>query len=293
MLSVDNVSKTYPNGIRANQNISLSIEPGEAVGLVGPNGSGKTTLIQQILGVLKSGGGSITIDGKKNDSSKVAYVPQFPAIYPALTVCETVLAALYYIGISKKSALARAEAALERAGLSQISKQYTYALSGGQKKLLSVACALAQEKPYLILDEATAMVDILSKENIWSIVCEEKDKGAAVLIASHDISEIKRVCSSFVLMKNGEIVFRGKPADIKTDFCRCLITAANADAAADALLASCRTFERNGRDFKLVTQDVVQMLAALNEVSNASEILGLECEHPAFYEGILSMLKRM
>lgn len=293
MLSVDNVSKTYPNGIRANQSVSLSVEPGEAVGLVGPNGSGKTTLIQQILGVLKTGGGSITIDGIKNDSSKVAYVPQFPAIYPALTVRETVLAALYYIGISKKPALTRAEAALERTGLSQIAKQYTYALSGGQKKLLSVACALAQEKPYLILDEATAMVDILSKENIWSIICEERDKGAAVLIASHDISEIKRVCSSFVLMKKGEIVFRGKPVDVKTDFCRCLITVANVEAAAHALETSCRAFERNGRDFKLVTQDVVQMLSALNEISNASEILGLECEHPAFYEGILSMLKRL
>ncbi len=115
MLSVDNMSKTYPNGIRANQSVSQSVEPGEAVGLVGPNGSGKTTLIQQILGVLKTGGG-ITIDGIKNDSSKVAYVPQFPAIYPALTVCETVLAALYYIGISKKPALARAEAGLREPG---------------------------------------------------------------------------------------------------------------------------------------------------------------------------------
>lgn len=135
------------------------------------------------------------------------------------------------------------------------------------------------------------MADILSMENIWSIVCEERDKGAAVLIASHDISKIKLVGSSFVLMKKGEIVFHGKPADIKTDFCRCLITAAKADAAADAPLASCRAFGVTGAILSLSRKMLYKCLRRLMR-SRASEKLGLECEHPAFYEGILSMLKR-
>lgn len=291
MINITNVTKTYPNGVQANKNISLTVAQGEVVGLVGPNGSGKTTLIQQILGVIKIGCGTITIDDRENDPSRLAYVPQFPAIYPALTVNETVLAALYYCGYNKREALGKAEITLTRAGLTSIANHYAYALSGGQKKLLSFACALAQEKQYLILDEATAMIDILSKETIWKLIGEEKDKGTAVLIASHDIPKIKRLCSSFVVMKNGEIVFRGKPMDLKSDFCRCKITVASIESTMKALLEAGGNFLQNGSEFEIITDDIAQMLLLMQDVAGASEILALECEHPAFYEGILSIIK--
>ena len=99
MIEVQNVSKTYPTGIRANHSISFTVAQGEIVALVGPNGSGKTTLMQQMLGVLKIGEGSIRIDGEENNTQNIAYIPQTPAIYPALTVRESLLATTKYLGV--------------------------------------------------------------------------------------------------------------------------------------------------------------------------------------------------
>lgn len=102
MIEVQNVSKTYPTGIRANHSISFTVKQGEIVALVGPNGSGKTTLMQQMLGVLKIGEGSIRIDGAENNTQNIAYIPQTPAIYPALTVRESLLATTKYLGVPQK-----------------------------------------------------------------------------------------------------------------------------------------------------------------------------------------------
>ena len=115
------------------------------------------------------------------------------------------------------------------------------------------------------------MIDILSKETIWKLIGEEKDKGTAVLIASHDIPEIKRLCSSFVVMKNGEIVFRGKPMDLKSDFCRCKITVASIQSTMKALLEAGGNFLQNGSEFEIITDDIAQMLLLMQDVAGASE----------------------
>lgn len=116
MIEVQNVSKTYPTGIRANHSISFTVKQGEIVALVGPNGSGKTTLMQQMLGVLKIGEGSIRIDGAENNTQNIAYIPQTPAIYPALTVRESLLATTKYLGVPQKEAAERIDRVLEKQG---------------------------------------------------------------------------------------------------------------------------------------------------------------------------------
>lgn len=104
MIEIKNVSKTYPGGIKANDNISFTVNNGETVALVGPNGSGKTTLIRQILGVISPGEGKILIDGRYDAPDNTAYVPQMPALYPALTVREHLLVTMKYLGIPKREA---------------------------------------------------------------------------------------------------------------------------------------------------------------------------------------------
>lgn len=167
MIEVQNVSKTYPTGIRANHSISFTVEQGEIVALVGPNGSGKTTLMQQMLGVLKIGEGSIRIDGAENNTQNIAYIPQTPAIYPVLTVRESLLATTKYLGVPKKEAAERIDRVLEKTGLSRNARQPAYTLSGGQRKLLSFGCMLVQEAKNLVMDEVTSMVDVVAKEHIW------------------------------------------------------------------------------------------------------------------------------
>lgn len=291
MIEICRISKTYPNGVRANRDVSFRVPDGEILGLVGANGSGKTTLVQQILGVLRSDSGSIKIDGVERDTGAIAYVPQFPALYPALSIRETVTAGLLYSGFHRRDALAAADATLRRVRLDGKAGQYAYTLSGGQKKLLSFACALALGKKNLILDEVTSMVDVLTKEIVWELIEEERARGAAILLTSHDISEVKRLCASVAVMKKGEITFCGRAESLPADACHCTLSADDPETAASILeRCGCRA-SRDGARIDVVTETLPDMLEALRAVSAATTIQKLECEHPSFYEGMLSLLR--
>ncbi len=288
---MQNVSKTYPTGIRANHNISFTVGQGEIVALVGPNGSGKTTLMQQMLGVLKTGEGIIRIDGEENNTRSIAYIPQTPAIYPALTVRESLLATTKYLGIPKRESTERIDRVLERTGLSRNAQQPAYTLSGGQRKLLSFGCMLVQEATNLVMDEVTSMVDVVTKEHIWQMILDEQKRGCAVLLSSHDISEVKKLCTKLVVLQKGSVIFSGRPQEVRNEYCRCTIHVDNAIQAQMVLNDAHCSYTHEDNDFSIVTQDIAQMLKLLNDITESVTICSLSCEHPAFYDGLLSMLK--
>lgn len=193
MLVVDCLSKTYPTGVQANKDISFQVKRGGILALVGPNGSGKTTLMRQLLGVLSIGEGSIDIDGQGHRVDLLSYCPQASSFYPGLTVRESLKVVLSFLHKQTKESQDLIEETLERLDLLQIADQLTYTLSGGQSKKLALAACLVQNKDYLILDEVTAMIDIHTKEKIWQLLLEERNKGKAILLSSHDMTEIKRI----------------------------------------------------------------------------------------------------
>lgn len=292
MLEIKNVSKRYPTGTLANNNISFTVGAGEIVALVGPNGSGKTTLMQQILGVLKIGEGSIRIDGKEHCMDNVAYVPQMPGLYPALTVRESLMVVAKYLGLPKKEATGRVDAALEKIGLQDKANQLTYTLSGGQQKLLAFGCMLVQKATNLVLDEATSMVDIISKERIWELIQEQRKQGCAILLSSHDVAEVHKLCTRLVVLQNGEVIFSGSPQEIKNEYCRCAITTSTPEQAEKLLENGACSFTRKEDSFVVVTQDIFSMVRLLHDLSQSVSINSLQCEHPAFYDGLLSMLRK-
>ncbi len=291
MIEIQNVSKTYPTGIQANKKISFTVHHGEIVALVGPNGSGKTTLMQQMLGVLKIGEGTILVDGKENNMQNIAYIPQAPAIYPALTVRESLLATTKYLNIPKKEAVKRIESVLERTGLSHIARQPAYTLSGGQRKLLSFGCMLVQDATNLVMDEVTSMVDAMTKEHIWQLILDERKRGRAILLSSHDISEVKKLCTKLIVLQDGSVIFSGNPQEVQNEFCRCTIRVDDGIRTQFILNDGDCNYHYEGDCFSIVTQDIAQMLNLLYELTKAVVIYSLTCEHPAFYEGLLSMLK--
>lgn len=291
MIEVQNVSKTYPTDIRANHSISFTVKQGEIVALVGPNGSGKTTLMQQMLGVLKIGEGSIRIDGAENNTQNIAYIPQTPAIYPALTVRESLLATTKYLGVPQKEAAERIDRVLEKTGLSRNARQPAYTLSGGQQKLLSFGCMLVQEAKNLVMDEVTSMVDVVTKEHIWQLILDEQKRGCAILLSSHDISEVKKLCTKLVVLQKGSVIFSGSPHEVRDEYCHCTIQVDNAIQTKTVLNEADCSYTHEGNDFSIVTQDITQMLKLLHELTKTVSIGSFSCEHPAFYDGLLSMLK--
>lgn len=290
MIEIQNVTKVYPSGLKANQNISFTVNNGEVVALVGPNGSGKTTLMQQILGVLRIDEGKILIDGKENDLKNTAYIPQFPAIYPALTIQESLLVTTRYLGLDKKESLCRVNEVLERIGFTDRASQPAYTLSGGQKKLLSFGCLLVQHAKNLVMDEVTSMIDVVTKDLIWKLIEEEKQKGCAILLSSHDTAEVNRLCTTLVVMKNGSVIFSGKPEEIHEEYCHCFIVTDD-DGKTETLLNGLCTFTRNTTGFSIVTETLEEMFMVLNKVSETVCIKRLEMDHPSFYEGLLSLMK--
>lgn len=291
MIEIRNVSKTYPTGIQANHEISFCVNAGEVVALVGPNGSGKTTLFQQILGVIKLGSGAVLVDGKENNTSSIAYVPQFPAIYPSLTVAETLNATAMYLGMPKKIAKEKIDAVLTRAKLLRIAKQPCYTLSGGQRKLLSFACILVQDAPNLVMDEVTSMVDAVTKELIWTLIAEEQQKGKAILLSSHDLWEVKKLSTKVIVLQKGRVIFADSPARISEKFCHCELDVPDAVIAESlAQHADWNATAAKGK-ISIVTNEVRPVLDMIGTLTDRGELNGFSCEYPAIYEGILRMMK--
>ena len=291
MIEFRNVTKTYKNGCTANQNISFTVDRGDVVGLVGPNGSGKTTLIRQLFRLLETTEGEIIVDGKKEAyMDLISYVPQFAAIYPALTVADSIDLVLRYQGNEKTARKKKVDEVLELLDMKSLRDVYTYMLSGGQKKLLAFACGISTDKPYLILDEVTSMVDIITKEKIWNVIKTLK-RGKGIILASHDMAEVKQHCNSIVVLKQGTMIFEGKPEEVRTDFCKCTIVTENNEAVILFLNEKNTFFKTEENIISIVTKSLDEMLQLIYEVKNVANIIKFECEHPAFYEGVMKIVK--
>lgn len=220
VIEIDNLTKVYPDGTKANDGISIRVRKNEIVGIIGPNGAGKTTLIRQLLGLLKPTEGSIRVMGRDivNNPDIVkrtlAYVPQYPLSFPSLRVEEVLEYVLRMRGesISPAEMGKRISGVLELLGLSGAAKFFGYQLSGGMKKSLLLAMAIIQELPVLVLDEPTSMVDIVTKHRLWDVIRNSNREG--ILLASHDMNEVKALCDRVYLLVYGKIVTSGTPADI-------------------------------------------------------------------------------
>jgi ABC-2 type transport system ATP-binding protein len=210
LVLTDRVTKIYPNGIKANENVSIHVNRGETVCITGPNGAGKTTLVRQIMGLLRPTSGTVRVLGhdplKKISLIKreVGYVPQAPLFFPAHKVREVV----DFVASTSKASDNK-EQLFKLLGLESTKELMGYQLSLGQRKLLLFMLALIKNPSILVLDEPTVLVDIVNKHNMWDVMAEIKREKKGILLVSHDIEEIRRLCDRIYVMVNGRVVFEG------------------------------------------------------------------------------------
>ena len=208
--------------------VSLSLQPGRLLGLVGPNGSGKTTLIRAISGVVAPRAGEVRLAGDdalrlsaREVALRTAVVPQNPHLPPAFTALELVLMGRTpHLGLLAAEGRADVEAsrrAMQATDTWELAGRRIGELSGGERQRVLVARALAQETPLLLLDEPTAHLDVghqAATLRLMARLC--RSEGKAVLAAIHDLTLAAQFCDRLVMLHRGEVVAEGAPADVLT-----------------------------------------------------------------------------
>lgn len=214
--------------------LSLTVQPGDIVGLLGPSGSGKTTLMRSIVGVQQVESGTINVlglpAGDPEVRARVGYVTQAASVYGDLTVIEN----LRYFGALHHASAATIDQAIESVDLGDFAGRVVGSLSGGQRGRVSLAAALVGQPELLVLDEPTVGLDPVLRRDLWTTFRALAADGVTLVVSSHVMDEADE-CDSLVLLRDGAIIARGTPQDLRAD--------TGADDLGDAFL---RLIERKG-----------------------------------------------
>ncbi len=224
-LSIRHLSKSYRSR-EVVSDVSLMVESGETVGLLGPNGAGKTTSFYMIAGLVKSNAGSIHIDEleinqlsvDKRSRLGLSYLPQEASIFRKLTVEENIMAILEtHMSTNKQTLKQRLDLLLEEFQISHLKKNLGATLSGGERRRVEIARAIATKPRFLLLDEPFAGIDPISISDIQRLINELCDHGIGVLITDHNVRETLGICDRAYIVNNGKILAEGTSEQILKD----------------------------------------------------------------------------
>ena len=221
--SVQALSKTYPGQTRsANDNISFDVLPGEIFGLLGDNGAGKSTLVKQMANLLRPSAGTITLFGKPIDADPmhvplhVGYMPQDGRALNSLTVAEALYFTAHLRGRSRWDAQAERDRLIGLWELGELRDKPTNRLSGGQKRLLQLAVAMAGRPPVLILDEPTNELAPQRRRHVWETLrAENRERGTTILFITHDALEAEKIIQRVGILGDGRLLALGTPQALK------------------------------------------------------------------------------
>jgi lipopolysaccharide export system ATP-binding protein len=223
-LVVDNVGKSF-RGRSVVKGVSLRLRRGEVAGLLGPNGAGKTTCFYMITGLIPVDYGAIYLDGEnitdlpmyQRARMGVGYLPQETSIFRGMTVGENVMAVVELRERDKKKARAMVTELLEELHIEHLRNAPAISLSGGERRRVEIAGALASEPAFMLLDEPFAGIDPLAIADIREVIAYLKQRGIGILITDHNVRETLGVTDRAYIMNEGRIFRSGTPAELGND----------------------------------------------------------------------------
>lgn len=283
IVEVNNLYKTFED-VTAVDGLDLAIEEGEIYGLLGPNGAGKSTLIRLITKALGADKGDIHVFGQSVTDDMMAIkkdlgiVPQDLAIYDDLTTEENVrfFASLY--GLKGKILKERVEEALGFVGLTEYRKKLPKTFSGGMKRRLNIACALAHKPKLLILDEPTVGVDPQSRYKILSSIRKLNEQGMSVIYTSHYMEEVEELCTRVGIIDHGKLIAEGTVSELEnivTDRNTTEVLVKNEEELDEALVERLKQIKGM---IQVTHSESSLKLDSLKDVDNLEEILAVLME---------------
>ena len=222
MLSANNLAKNF-KGRDVVKDVSIEISQSQIVGLLGPNGAGKTTCFYMIVGLVQVDQGDIHLDGNaltttpmhKRARAGIGYLPQETSIFRQMTVRDNLLAILETRkGLNKKSRESLASELLEDFNVMHLAEVHGQALSGGERRRVEIARALATEPKIILLDEPFAGVDPISIADIKQTIYQLRARGIGILITDHNVRETLDICERAYIVGEGNVIAAGSPAEI-------------------------------------------------------------------------------
>ena len=220
-LAATGVGKTYKKRPVV-RNVSLSLRRGEAVGLLGPNGAGKTTTFYMIVGLVQPDTGTISLDGHdittlpmyRRARLGIGYLPQEASVFRGLNVEQNVMAALEVVEPERDRRVHMLEELLAEFGIGHLRRTPALALSGGERRRVEIARALATQPSYVLLDEPLAGIDPIAVGEIRDLVSHLKDRGIGVLITDHNVRETLEIIDRAYILHDGQVLMEGAPQEV-------------------------------------------------------------------------------
>jgi lipopolysaccharide export system ATP-binding protein len=207
------------------RDVSLAVKRGEAVGLLGPNGAGKTTVFTMIMGLVRPDKGKIQLDGNdithlplfQRGQLGVGYLPQEPSIFRGMTVSGNILAILENTVRTRSERKRRLEQLLEEFSITHLAKANALSLSGGERRRVEIARALAADPEFMLLDEPFAGVDPIAVAEVKGLVRQLTQRGIGVLITDHAVRETLGLVDRAYVIHGGTVMIQGRPETISAD----------------------------------------------------------------------------
>jgi lipopolysaccharide export system ATP-binding protein len=220
-LTAMGVGKTYKKRPVV-RNVNINVRRGEAVGLLGPNGAGKTTTFYMIVGLVRPDTGSIHLDGSditglpmyRRSRLGIGYLPQEASVFRGLNVEQNIMAALEVVEPLRDRRDRLLDELLAEFGISHLRRTPALALSGGERRRVEIARALATQPGYILLDEPLAGIDPIAVGEIRDLVSHLKDRGIGVLITDHNVRETLEIIDRAYIMHDGQVLMEGRPQEV-------------------------------------------------------------------------------
>ena len=219
-LQYRSVAKTFGD-VQAVKPLDLDVPEGGIFGLLGPNGAGKTTLIRMTLGIILPDSGTVSVfgaEGSKVSGATFGYLPEERGLYPKMKVWELLAFFGHVRGLKAAEAKARALAGLKRLGLAEWSEKKVEELSKGMQQKVQLLVALIHRPKVAILDEPFSGLDPVNVELFYSVIEETRREGTTIVLSTHQMEQVEKLCQRIALVNHGEVVLQGGVDDIRREY---------------------------------------------------------------------------